>query len=103
MENGERGKDLTDAVKAGDDARHRFIRANLRLVVSVANRYPVPHGLDYLDLIQEGNIGLERAREETSTSEKGSSSPPTPWLGFRQSISRAIDQNLGSGPVAGSG
>ena len=50
-------KDLRDAKRAKD----RFIRANLRLVVSIARRYPLPQGMDLLDLIQEGNLGLEHA------------------------------------------
>ena len=47
----------------GEAARDRFIRANLRLVVSIARRYPLPAGMELLDLIQEGNLGLEHAVE----------------------------------------
>src|SRR5450830_1078928 len=50
-------KDLRNAARAKD----RFIRSNLRLVVSIARRYPLPQGMDLLDLIQEGNLGLEHA------------------------------------------
>ena len=42
-------------------AKDRFIRANLRLVVSIARRYPLPQGMDLGDVIQEGNLGLEHA------------------------------------------
>ena len=57
----EQEKEYAMKIKAGDnDARDIFINSNLRLVVSVAKRY-VGHGLDLLDLIQEGNIGLMKA------------------------------------------
>jgi RNA polymerase primary sigma factor len=49
------------AVRAAGHAKDRFIRANLRLVVSVARRYPLPPSMELLDLIQEGNLGLEHA------------------------------------------
>ena len=61
LEAGEKGKDLRKAVKAAAQAKDRFIRANLRLVVSIARRYPLPSGMDLLDLVQEGNLGLEHA------------------------------------------
>src|SRR5262249_1275255 len=51
---------LEDAVRVGDAARKRLIEANLRLVVSVARRY-MGRGLLFLDLVQEGNLGLQRA------------------------------------------
>ena len=60
---GQEEKDLAKRVEHGDkEARQKFIRANLRLVVSIAKRYVnrSPH-LSILDLIQEGNIGLSRA------------------------------------------
>ena len=47
-----------------DDARDRMVRANLRLVVSVARRYVEGSGMSFLDLIQEGNIGLVKAVEK---------------------------------------
>ena len=58
---GEKGVALKRAVKEAARAKDRFIRANLRLVVSIARRYPLPQGMDLLDLIQEGNLGLEHA------------------------------------------
>ncbi len=61
LENGKRSADLKAKVAAAADAKDRFIRANLRLVVSIARRYPLPQGMDLLDLIQEGNLGLEHA------------------------------------------
>ena len=55
--------ELQRVVAEGDDAKDRFIRANLRLVVSIARRY-VRCGMPMLDLIQEGNTGLVRAVEK---------------------------------------
>ena len=55
---------LARAAREGDeDARRRLSEANLRLVVSVAKRY-VGRGLQFLDLIQEGNLGLMKAAEK---------------------------------------
>src|SRR5437588_12342934 len=51
-----------EMVRKGREARQRFIRANLRLVVSIARKYQ-GQGLPFLDLVQEGNIGLMRAVE----------------------------------------
>ncbi|MFM7045230.1 MAG: sigma-70 factor domain-containing protein, partial [Ilumatobacteraceae bacterium] len=61
LANGERGAALKAAVARAAEAKDRFIRSNLRLVVSIARRYPLPQGMDLLDLIQEGNLGLEHA------------------------------------------
>ena len=56
-------KELGAAVQGGDPAaRERMIRANLRLVVSIAKRYQ-RRGLTLLDLIEEGNVGLGKAVE----------------------------------------
>ena len=60
-ENGERSRKLDRDIRNAAMAKDRFIRANLRLVVSVARRYPLPPGMELLDLIQEGNLGLEHA------------------------------------------
>ncbi len=72
-------------------AKDRFIRANLRLVVSIARRYPLPPGMDLLDLIQEGNLGLEHAVDKFDW-RKGFkfSTYATFWI--RQAIGRALDQ-----------
>jgi RNA polymerase primary sigma factor len=61
LDAGERGRELRRAVAAAAAAKDRFIRANLRLVVSIARRYPLPPSMELLDLIQEGNLGLEHA------------------------------------------
>lgn len=78
-------------VAEGNAAKDRFIRANLRLVVSVARRYPLPSGMELLDLIQEGNLGLEHAVDKFDW-RKGFkfSTYSTFWI--RQSIGRALDQ-----------
>ena len=80
---------LARAARAGDaDARRRLSEANLRLVVSVAKRY-AGRGLPFLDLIQEGNLGLMKAAEKFEP-DRGVkfSTYATGWI--RQSITRAI-------------
>src|SRR5262245_17419432 len=57
-------RQLRRQVRDAEAARDRFIRANLRLVVSIARRYPLPPAMELLDLIQEGNLGLEHAVEK---------------------------------------
>ena len=79
------------AVRKAAQAKDRFIRANLRLVVSVARRYPLPPSMELLDLIQEGNLGLEHAVDKFDW-RKGFkfSTYATFWI--RQAIGRALDQ-----------
>ena len=91
LANGKRSADLKAKVAAAADAKDRFIRANLRLVVSIARRYPLPQGMDLLDLIQEGNLGLEHAVDKFDW-RKGFkfSTYATFWI--RQAIGRALDQ-----------
>src|SRR5215468_7848058 len=91
LDAGERGRELQRAVKHAAAAKDRFIRANLRLVVSVARRYPLPPGMELLDLIQEGNLGLEHAVDKFDW-RKGFkfSTYATFWI--RQAIGRALDQ-----------
>ena len=79
------------AVSAAADAKDRFIRANLRLVVSIARRYPLPQGMDLGDLIQEGNLGLEHAVDKFDWRRGFKfSTYATFWI--RQAIGRALDQ-----------
>jgi RNA polymerase primary sigma factor len=91
LDAGERGRQLQREVRAAADAKDRFIRSNLRLVVSVARRYPLPPGMELLDLIQEGNLGLEHAVDKFDW-RKGFkfSTYATFWI--RQAIGRALDQ-----------
>jgi RNA polymerase primary sigma factor len=91
LDAGERGRELQREVRAAAEAKDRFIRANLRLVVSVARRYPLPPGMELLDLIQEGNLGLEHAVDKFDW-RKGFkfSTYATFWI--RQAIGRALDQ-----------
>jgi RNA polymerase primary sigma factor len=79
---------LVELVGAGDGARQRFIQANLRLVVSIAKRYP-NSGLPFLDLIQEGNLGLIRAVEKFEYRKGFKFSTYATWW-IRQAITRAI-------------
>ncbi len=80
---------LGAAVQQGDpEARERMIRANLRLVVSIAKRYQ-RRGLTLLDLIEEGNIGLVKAVERFDPSHETRFSTYATWW-IKQSIRRAL-------------
>src|ERR687894_127972 len=91
LEAGERGRGLRKAPPATAPAKDRFTRATLRLVVSIARRYPLPPSMELLDLIQEGNLGLEHAVDKFDW-RKGFkfSTYATFWI--RQAIGRALDQ-----------
>ena len=97
---GERSVALRRAVRDAAAAKDRFIRANLRLVVSVARRYPLPPTMELLDLVQEGNLGLEHAVDKFDW-RKGFkfSTYATFWI--RQAIGRALDQKAQPHPAAG--
>jgi RNA polymerase primary sigma factor len=75
-------------VERGDDARRRFIKANSRLVISIAKRY-VNRGVTFLDLIQEGNIGLIRAVRKFDHRRGYRFSTYATWW-IRQAIARAL-------------
>jgi RNA polymerase sigma factor (sigma-70 family) len=80
--------ELEEVAARGDAAKDRFILANLRLVVSVARRYPTD-GMSLLDLIQEGTIGLIRAVEGFDPRRGFKFSTYATWW-IRQAIGRAL-------------
>ena len=91
LEAGKKGVALKRQVREAAKAKDRFIRSNLRLVVSIARRYPLPQGMDLLDLIQEGNLGLEHAVDKFDWRRGFKfSTYATFWI--RQAIGRALDQ-----------
>ena len=82
-------KELATKMNAGDQAaRDRLVEANLRLVVSIAKRY-VNKGMFFLDLIQEGNLGLMKAVEKFKPDMGFKFSTYATWW-IRQAITRAI-------------
>ena len=85
----EEEKELAIAVENGDlEAKQRLAGANLRLVVSIAKRY-VGRGMQFLDLIQEGNMGLMKAVDKFDYSKGFKFSTYATWW-IRQAITRAI-------------
>jgi len=79
---------LEREIARGDEARHRLIQANLRLVVSIAKKY-IGSPLSFMDLVQEGNIGLMRAVEKFDYTRGHRFSTYATWW-IRQAITRAI-------------
>ncbi|MGI5936329.1 MAG: sigma-70 family RNA polymerase sigma factor [Oscillospiraceae bacterium] len=82
--------ELAKRIKAGDqEAKDRMICSNLRLVVSIAKRYTNTHSLSFLDLIQEGNLGLIKAVERYNPEMGFRFSTYATWW-IRQAITRGI-------------
>lgn len=79
---------LTAVYHRGEEARSLLIRANTRLVISIARRY-FGQGLDFLDLVQEGNIGLLRAVDKYDYRRGNRFSTYATWW-IRQSMTRAL-------------
>ena len=91
LDAGERSRALRKAVADAGLAKHRFIRANLRLVVSIARRYPRPSSMELLDLIQEGNLGLEHAVDKFDW-RKGLKFSTYGSYWIRQAVGKALNQ-----------
>ncbi|MDD9956105.1 MAG: sigma-70 family RNA polymerase sigma factor [Anaerolineaceae bacterium] len=79
---------LQDIVDDGEAAQEHLVRANVRLVISVAKKY-IGRGVPFLDLIQEGNIGLIRATNKFEYQRGHKFSTYATWW-IRQAVSRAV-------------
>jgi RNA polymerase primary sigma factor len=82
---------LSALIADGDVARQELINANLRLVVSVAKKY-IGHQLSFLDLVQEGNLGLMRAVEKFDWRRGNRFSTYATWW-IRQAVSRSLAEH----------
>lgn len=85
-----RARELREIARDGEEARELLINSNLRLVVNLAKRY-TGRGVLFLDLIQEGNIGLYRAVQKFDYKLDNRFSTYATWW-IRQSLTRALDE-----------
>jgi RNA polymerase primary sigma factor len=85
---GKERKTLQRAMAVADEARRRLIQSNLRLVVSVAKKY-IGSSMSFMDLVQEGNIGLMRAVEKFDYKRGNRFSTYATWW-IRQAVTRSI-------------
>lgn len=85
----ERDALLEELARRGDMARTKFIESNLRLVVSIARKYTYVKGMDFIDLIQEGNAGLAHAVDMFDYKKGFKFSTYATWW-IRQAITRSI-------------
>lgn len=83
--------ELAEQVADGATARQELIQANLRLVVSIAKKY-IGHQLSFLDLVQEGNLGLMRAVEKFDWRKGNRFSTYATWW-IRQAVSRSLAEH----------
>ncbi len=79
-----------ELVAAGEQARHHFVEANVRLVQSIANKFNVPVHLDRDDLVQDGMIGLDKAVEKFDWTRGYKFSTYATWW-IRQAIQRGLE------------